>query len=402
MAVWYSREGRQYALVWCLVLLSYLLLIQAARARRLIWPVFYGVSIALALWTHYSAVLGLAPQAALIAWKLVKGRGSTQLEAGATERGEVRVWQRLALAYVGGWLLFTPWLAELPKQLPVIRQVPHGQPDLATALALLLNVTGVWASQAQVSLLSPPVAGILLTAYLTTGLITVGLLIKGQHRFFAETVTTFLAGLALMSLGFVALGSYSVLMPRVVGIAAFGLALMAGGAVAVLWRLTRAAASRRQAESRKALLSQAVPMVMFAALLLALIGGTGQALAALEATGSNGESWDKVAAVLVQRGEPGDQLIYYPYGLKVMVDAYLPPKSPWLGRGVGIWQAPEPIAQTYFANWVGGHPRVWMVFYASTGVHMPTHDLWMRTQGFCRLSGEPNLQMGILEYGPCR
>jgi hypothetical protein len=112
----------------------------------------------------------------------VKGRGSTQLEAGATERGEVTVWQRLALAYVGGWLLFTPWLAELPKQLPVIRQVPHGQPDLATALALLLNVTGVWASQAQVSLLSPPVAGILLTAYLTTGLITVGLLIKGQHR----------------------------------------------------------------------------------------------------------------------------------------------------------------------------------------------------------------------------
>jgi hypothetical protein len=37
LLVWYSREGRMYALTWLFVMLSYLALVQAARSGRRIW-----------------------------------------------------------------------------------------------------------------------------------------------------------------------------------------------------------------------------------------------------------------------------------------------------------------------------------------------------------------------------
>jgi len=93
-------------------------------------------------------------------------------------------------------------------------------------------------------------------------------------------------------------------------------------------------------------------------------------------------------------------LIYYPYGLKLMVDVYLPSGSPWISDGVGLWAAPHEGAEADFAKWAAGHAHVWVVFYAAGQIDMPVHDAWFQRNGYQRVMGNPAAGDGVLEYVP--
>src|SRR5438105_1686757 len=55
--VWYSREGRMYAVTWLFVMLSVLCLFQAARTRRWTWLVAYTIAVALSLYSDISSIM---------------------------------------------------------------------------------------------------------------------------------------------------------------------------------------------------------------------------------------------------------------------------------------------------------------------------------------------------------
>lgn len=92
--IWYSQEGRPYALTMLFVGLSYLALVAFCQAPRRWWALLYGLATLLAVYADYSALYALAPQALLFAYALRVHRRHTGWLWGA------------ALA-VG--VLFLPW-----------------------------------------------------------------------------------------------------------------------------------------------------------------------------------------------------------------------------------------------------------------------------------------------------
>ena len=93
-------------------------------------------------------------------------------------------------------------------------------------------------------------------------------------------------------------------------------------------------------------------------------------------------------------------MIYYPYGLKFVVDAYLPDESALKETGVGAWAGPDEPIQHQFELWARDHKRVFLVFYAGGGIDVPLHDLMFQQDGYTRVSGDPSAGMGVLEYVP--
>ena len=375
LLVWYSREGRMYAVTWLLVLLSFLALVQASRTRRWPWLGLYAIFVAAALYADVSAVMALVPQAVVIGWFLV------------TNRDEVRTrWLRIGAAYVAGWLLFSPWLLVLRHQLPLEHHLFAGyEPGLATAWRLLLNLTGLNATYATLDGLQVPilVAALLIVSY---GAAVAGAVWLGRHhRLFTAVALSLTLGPAAMCVLLLVVGSPAVLLPRVMGITVFGLVLALGGTAELAWR----------ASKPRSLAMAAIPVAGLIAL-----AGTTFSLANVEAHGSNGQDWRPVASVIAERAQAGDALIYYAYGLKYAVDAYLPPTSPWITNGVGLWASPPAVADAQFARWAAGHAHVWFVFYAAVDIDVPAHDRWFRANGYQRIAGDPTAAMGLLEYIP--
>jgi len=94
--VWYAQDGRAYELAGLLVLLSYLFLLKALeRPRRMLWLAYAGCA-ALALYTEYTTLFVLLPQALLMIRARQRGVGGSML----------RAWMLAALA-------FAPWVATL-------------------------------------------------------------------------------------------------------------------------------------------------------------------------------------------------------------------------------------------------------------------------------------------------
>lgn len=91
-AVFYATENRAYALVTGLCVLSTLALVLALELDRGRWWALYAAAVAAALYTHYTAVLVLAPQAA---WALWARRD---------------LWRRQLAAVALSLLAFAPWL----------------------------------------------------------------------------------------------------------------------------------------------------------------------------------------------------------------------------------------------------------------------------------------------------
>jgi 4-amino-4-deoxy-L-arabinose transferase-like glycosyltransferase len=388
IAVWYSRDGRMYALTWFFVMLSFLLLAQAARSRRWVWLAPYAASVALALYADVSAVIALAPQAVMIAWFF------------AVDREARQAWLRIGAGYVAGWLLFTPWLLVLPQQLPLLHPTFAGyEPGWLTAWRLVLDETGLIASYAMLwSLIVPAVVGVVILALYAAAIVIVLRHLRLAPLFGAVTLAL-TAGPAAMCGAFLLLNAPGVLTPRVMGIAAFGLALAAGGAVQFGWAALHPRLSSGPARLPSGVLAPAgLASAGLAAAGLALVAGTWLALHTVNSSGWVGESWRQVAPFLAAQVQPGDAIIYYPLGAKIMVDPYLQASSPPVRDGVGIWSSPHDTAESYFAGWTAGHDRVWFIYHAGGGIDMPVHDSWFATQGYTRVFGDPNQHCGVLLY----
>lgn len=374
LLVWYSREGRMYALTWLFVMLSYLALVQAARSGRRIWLVTYGVAVALALYSDISAVMALVPQAVLVAYFFLRDRD-----------GRPR-WLRIGASYVGGWILFVPWLAVLPRQLPLLHGTyPGYEPSLATAWHLLEDLTGLSAGYASLVPLQLPI--VLAAAVLVISLAAIVAVVwlgRSSPLYAAVTVSLTLGPAVMCGLLLLA-GSPGVLLPRVMGITAFGLALAVGGGAELAWRAWR---PRRLA------------FAAVGAAVVVVVAGAALSLVNVEAHGSKGQDWRAVAGLINSRGQPGDALIYYPYGLKIMVDAYLPNGSHWIQDGHGLWHSADSVVENDFTTWADGAAHLWIVFYAATDIDMPRHDAWLRGQGYRRIDGDPTAGAGVLEYIP--
>lgn len=94
---WWSRDGRAYELAGLCVLLSYITAFRALdRPRRRTW-IAYGVCLAVCLYSEYTTVLVLVPQALLL----------------RTRHRESR--RALIAAWVLAGLLFAPWLTMLVR-----------------------------------------------------------------------------------------------------------------------------------------------------------------------------------------------------------------------------------------------------------------------------------------------
>jgi 4-amino-4-deoxy-L-arabinose transferase-like glycosyltransferase len=93
--VYYSQEARMYAPVVFLVALSYLALVSLATAVTWRWAAIYGFSVAIALYTDYSAAFAIAPQILVIAYVIDRHR-----------RGAVPLLVSLCIA----GLAYLPWL----------------------------------------------------------------------------------------------------------------------------------------------------------------------------------------------------------------------------------------------------------------------------------------------------
>jgi 4-amino-4-deoxy-L-arabinose transferase-like glycosyltransferase len=96
--VWYSQEARQYALVVLLVCVSYLALTEYWRSPRMGWAALYLVTLLLALYTEYSAIYAILPQALVLAATVVRQRQRAIPLVGAV---------------AGAVLSFLPWLPQL-------------------------------------------------------------------------------------------------------------------------------------------------------------------------------------------------------------------------------------------------------------------------------------------------
>ena len=379
IAVWYSRDGRMYALTWFLVMLSFLLLAQVARSRRWVWLALYAASVTGALYADVSAVIALAPQAALITWFF------------AVDRQARQAWLTIGGAYVAGWLMFSPWLLVLPQQVPLLHGTfPGYEPGWMTVWQLVLNETGLMASYAYLwFLIVPALVGVTMLALYGAAIIIVLRCLRAAPLFGAVTLALTVGPAVMCGAFLLLLNAPGVLTPRVMGIAAFGLALAAGGAVQFGWD----ALHPRVSVGRAGLAAAGL-----AAGALALVSGTWVALHTMNSSGWVGESWQQVAPFLQARVQPTDAIIYYPIGTKILVDPYLPASSSVVRDGVGIWSAPHDMAESYFARWAAGHDRVWFVYLAAGGIDMPVHDGWLATQGYTRVFGDPNQQCGVLLY----
>ena len=379
IAVWYSRDGRMYALTWFLVMLSFLLLAQASQSRRWVWLAAYAASVAGALYADVSAVMALAPQAAMIAWFF------------AVDRQARQAWLRIGAAYVAGWLMFTPWLLVLPQQAPLLHGTFAGyEPGWLTVGHLVLDETGLMASYAMLwSLTVPTLVAVTILALYGAAIIIVLRSLRAAPLFGVVTLALTVGPAVMCGAFLLLLNAPGVLTPRVMGISAFGLALAAGGAVQFGWDTLRP----RVTAGRAGLAAAGV-----AAAGMALVSGTWLALHTLNTSGWVGESWRQVAPFLQAHVQPSDGLIYYPVGAKILVDPYLPASSSLVRDGVGIWSSPHDMAEAYFARWTAGHDRVWFVYHAGGGIDMPVHDSWLATQGYTRVFGDPAEQCGVLLY----
>jgi uncharacterized membrane protein len=94
-AVFYGVEGRPYATLAFLVVLSTLALVRAVQTGRWSWWATYAVAAAAAAYTHYTAVFVLGVQTAWALW-MCRHRP-----------------QRLVVAIVGAAALYAPWLPKL-------------------------------------------------------------------------------------------------------------------------------------------------------------------------------------------------------------------------------------------------------------------------------------------------
>lgn len=155
IAIWYSHDGRMYALTWLFTLLSYLLLALVRQRAGWIWVASYSVALALALYADISAWLAIVPQAVVIGGGLVSAYLAERPSGAPWASQRLRAWVRLVAGFLGGLALFLPWLVVFPEQLALIGSVHFGVPSAQVYWQLLLDDLGLTASYAFLNCHSP-------------------------------------------------------------------------------------------------------------------------------------------------------------------------------------------------------------------------------------------------------
>jgi len=121
----FSRDGRMYAPVMMVVLLSYLALIEYRAEPRVGWAVTYGFSISIAVYLDYSAVYALAPQVVLLAMIFF-------------QHGRRATW--LAVASVIALILYAPWLPQVVDTVKTLDESSESTNRLEALSASWINI----------------------------------------------------------------------------------------------------------------------------------------------------------------------------------------------------------------------------------------------------------------------
>ncbi len=403
IAVWYSHDGRMYAMTWFFVLLSYLLLIQAKRRPTWYWAAGYSATIALALYADISSWLAIFPQFILILMGLSRALALARYDTPEV-RERARAWLLTLASYLGGWLLFSPWLAVFPQQLSLIRSVHFGVPSAQVFWVLLRNDLGLAATYASLSATtSPGMEAALLAAFVVAAITLAWYTREPRYRLYCGVTGALTVGVASVFALAVLDGSRAVLIPRVVGIGAFGFVLLATGAVTILMDagLPLGAWARNSTGASLARSPQITKALLAMALLLTLMSGMGSALAKVGIQGYNGSQWNTIAAQITRQAGPKDIVMYYPLGIKYIIDPYLPATSPWRTTAKGLWPQAGKSLRPYFQQYLPGHEHIWFLFYSSSQITMPVYDGWIQRMGYCRQEGDPTARFGLVVYTRC-
>lgn len=416
VAMWYSDEGRMYSLLWCLLLLACLAFVRAvASDGRERWLIVLALSVAAALYTDLTAAMTLVPLGMVVVWRLAR----TYWPRRSAPVAQRQLWLKIAGAYGVGCLIFAPWLITLPSQASVAGGHSYA-PTWQIAWTFISSIAG---SSAPYAYLGATVGSItlvlLLGGYLCACLVTAETFLLAQSRRYAcfrLIVAVLTAGPAALTLLLIVVGYTSVLIgPRTVGMAVFGLALMAGGAVEIIWHTTlgyrQQLGNPGRGSSLRGLGASAVGPAVALLLAAVVIASTGAGLVTVETRGVSGEFWDRIAYVIQQNAQPGDEVIYLPYGPKPGVDAYLPADSPWKQDAHGVWSGTDAQIEADLAQWIPGHQGLWIVYYGSMLSHAPVYTQWLRAHGYCQVPvpdpwvrahfGTTYHKMGVLEYRYC-
>lgn len=106
--VFYSQEARMYSLAAFSVALSSYLLLKLTEGEK--WVIFYGLAVALVLYSDYVAYLILP--AHLVYILLLRKK----------------IWKKVIISWLLAFIAFLPWLAVLPQQLSVGREASFTLP----------------------------------------------------------------------------------------------------------------------------------------------------------------------------------------------------------------------------------------------------------------------------------
>ena len=105
LLVWFSQEGRMYAVTGLFVALAYLAFFALVQTGSKRWALIYGASLWIAMQLDYSALFALLPHGVLIPMAIVRDR----------RRGML-----VLAAAVASAVAYLPWLVMLPGTLPGI------------------------------------------------------------------------------------------------------------------------------------------------------------------------------------------------------------------------------------------------------------------------------------------
>jgi Dolichyl-phosphate-mannose-protein mannosyltransferase len=382
--IWYSRDGRAYELAGLFVLLSYLTLLDVPVARNRPARGLYVLFTVLALYTEYTTILVLLPQALFI----FKDR-----QPGSAMR-HLRSWGAIAL-------LFAPWLGVVVLDFNSIANnywIPA--PNLSAFGATVLEFFGLLTPCpsphcAGTELGIPGLAGHEGIAGMVVAVIIVFAL--GAAVVTRKVTSTVL--LLWMSLPFALIlflaHRRSLYLDRVFLDATFPMYLLAGAGVNRL---------------RHHLLKAGV--VIFCLSLLTI--GALQ-LPALYA-GVSTPDWKSPARDLAAAYRPGQQIVYYPGVVGALVHAYVPPswqatgeKAVWLQNYLDIpnWRAQlgkltdSELRDRELGAAARGHRQVWLVAQGYTGLALARR--WFVGHGFHIAVGETyygGTRIELFDRGP--
>lgn len=350
LAVWYSQEGRQYAVTGLAVSIAYLALVAFYARPRWRWGVAYGFALASAVYLDYSALYALAPQLILLPFVVYRHR-----------RRAIPI----IVAGVAAVIAYLPWLSNvvdtihtLGNQRASYLEASPGALKVDFLSILGLNGQGIYFASATPSpwerwATLHPVFWVLAVAAIALGGIA---LIRHQFAL-AFTVALFMGTMVAAYLFSQVSPGFA---PRTISYAVLGWAILlgaaaAGGGMSIPRRVT-------------GLVVVVAMVVVSVASLQALYHGEKQ----------DWRGWAAGAAEATQLGYP---VVYFPTIAPTFADAYQP--GSLAGSHLEMGDAPDLNILGAFVN---GQRAFWVASLdISSGA---TIDPFLRTAGFERVASQ--------------